>query len=364
MNRFAFIIHPISVADIARRYPIAAKLPDWLVELATARVVKPKPVSEITGIRSAHDGSEVSGCFIACPLTTRQLVDWPTAKTLPVIVESARVAQREGASVVGLGAMTSVVGDAGITVNDQVDIAVTTGNSYTVATAVEGAKKAAAMMGIDLAAARVAILGATGSIGRVCGGIMARDCAEVALIVRDRARGEQVAEEVCACGRAAVCVSTDLDTALPTADIVICVSAAQETLVKPHHLKSGAVVCDVARPRDVSREVAAQRDDVLVIEGGVVRPPGEPAFNFNFGFPPGLAYACMAETSLLAMTGRFESYSLGRELDPRKVDEIAALAELHGYRLAGFRSFERQLTDEQIACCRDRAEARREAQAA
>jgi len=50
----------------------------------------------------------------------------------------------------------------------QLAIGVTTGNSLTAATAVEGALAAATRMDIDPARARVAVLGATGSIGAVC----------------------------------------------------------------------------------------------------------------------------------------------------------------------------------------------------
>ncbi|HRF93732.1 MAG TPA: hypothetical protein PLZ51_00995, partial [Aggregatilineales bacterium] len=82
--------------------------------------------------------------------------------------------------------------------------------------------------------------------------------------------------------------------------------SAVHAVIEPRHLKPGAVVCDVARPRDVSRLVADQRDDVLVIEGGMVEVPGDVDFHFDFGFPEGKAYACMAETMALALEGRYE----------------------------------------------------------
>jgi predicted amino acid dehydrogenase len=70
----------------------------------------------------------------------------------------------------------------------------------------------------------------------------------------------------------------------------------------------------VARPRDVSREVVEKRDDVLVIEGGVIAVPGPVNFNFNFGFPDKTAYACMSETMLMALEGSYEPFTLGRDL--------------------------------------------------
>lgn len=77
-------------------------------------------------------------------------------------------------------------------------------------------------------------------------------------------------------------------------------------------------------------------------------PPGDVQFNFNFGFPPGTCYACMAETMLLALSGRFEPFSLGRDLEVEKIEEIERLAEEYGFKLAGLRSFERAVSPEYV----------------
>jgi predicted amino acid dehydrogenase len=239
-----------------------------------------------------------------------------------------------------------------------VDIAVTTGNSYTCYTAVQGARRGAMKLGIDPQQARVAIVGATGSIGRVCAHLLADDgVGDMVLLGRDASRLEKVAAELPAAAHARI--ATDLDAVLPQADIIITVTSAVDAVIEPHHLKPGAVVCDVSRPRDVSVRVAQERDDVLVLEGGVVSVPGAVDFGFNFGFPPRTSYACMAETMVLALEGRYESFSLGKELELDRVREIGRLAEKHGFTLAGFRSFEQAVTDEQIAGIRERAYARR-----
>ena len=100
---------------------------------------------------------------------------------------------------------------------------------------------------------------------------------------------------------------------------------------------------------------ASTRNDILVIDGGMVDVPGSVDFHFNFGFPPGKAYACMAETITLALEGRFEDYTLGKEITRQRVDEIAALATKHGFRLSGFRSFEQAVTEQQIETVRHNA---------
>lgn len=108
------------------------------------------------------------------------------------------------------------------------------------------------------------------------------------------------------------------------------------------------MVCDVSRPRDVAPEVAANRPDILVIDGGVVDVPGPVNFNFDFGFPLGKAFACMAETIALALEGRFDDYTLGKSISLQQVEEIDTIAAKHGFKLSGFRSFEKSISAEQI----------------
>ncbi|HHT46049.1 MAG TPA: shikimate dehydrogenase [Firmicutes bacterium] len=354
--KFAFILHPLTIEDIFRKYSFMKKWPVRLVESAV-RMLPPLIASQITGISSPYGSLE--GIFVGVSLTSRQMQELPTEVTLKKIIAAGKKASRAGAKIVGLGAMTAVVGDAGITVARNLDIAVTTGNSYTVATALEGTQKAAAVMGIDLERAEVAILGATGSIGSVCARILARKVNYLTLIARNIPRMEKLAEEIFRDTGLAVKVTSNIKEAIKKADVVLAVSSAADSLIHPEDLKPGAVVCDVARPRDVSARVAQARDDVLVIEGGVVEVPGDVEFNFNFGFPPKTAYACMAETMVLALEKRFENFSLGREMTVCQVDEISALAAKHGFKLAGFRSFERALDNNAIEKIKEKARLKR-----
>ena len=356
MGRFGFIIHPLSVReDMARKYPIARYLPTRAVEWAVKRI-SPMVISEITGIAGC-DGARAEGLFVGLPMTPRQLLELDERYVIGRIVEAGRIAQAAGARIVGLGAFTSVVGDAGVSVAHGLDIAVTTGNSYTVATAVEGALEAARLMGLEPERCAAAVVGCTGSIGRVASQMLAEVVPRLILIGRDESRLRAVSEQIS--GGAQLETSTDAARSLPAADIVVTVTSAVDAVIEPSFLKPGAVVCDVARPRDVSRRVAEQRPDVLVIEGGVVAVPGEVDFGFDFGFPPRTAYACMAETMILALEERYENYSLGREIEVARVREIAQLAAKHGFKLAGFRSFEREVPAEQIARIRELAESAR-----
>lgn len=347
MQNFAFMIHPMHVGDVARKFKFARFVPDPVIERVFG-ILPPMKVSHITGIQSKSTCERAGGWFIACPLTANYMLKLPQAYVLNKIIQGGRLAEKLGAKILGLGAFTKVVGDAGITVAKSLGIPVTTGNSYTVATAIEATREAARVMGHDIDKSSVVIMGATGSIGRVCALILAREARDITLVARNERKLEELASKILYDTGLAVKVTSDSKKSLRRGDVIITVTSSVDTVIEPEDLKPGAVVCDVARPRDVSKRVAELRDDVLVIEGGVVEVPGDVNFNLNFGFPPKKAYACMAETMILALEKRYESFTLGRELDVRRVEEIAVLGKKHGFKISGLRSFGKAITEQDI----------------
>jgi predicted amino acid dehydrogenase len=357
VERFAFVIHPLQVEDFARKYPFTRFLPARWVESAFRRV-PPLVVSQITGVRSSQ-GAEAEGWFIGLPMTPRVMLESDPEFVYRRLVRCAQTASRLGARILGLGAFTKIVGDRGLTVAARSPIAVTTGNSYTAASAVEGALVAAQRLDISPAQARAAVVGATGAIGAACARLLARHVGHLTLVARGRERLERLVDQIRQEAGCSVEATDQVRRAVAEADIVLTVTSATAVLVEPEDLKPGAVVCDVARPRNVSREVYARRDDVLVLDGGVIQVPGEVDFGFDFGFPPGTCEACMAETMILALEGRYESYTLGAEVQLERVEEIAGLARKHGFRLAGFRRFERAIPEEEVEQIRKRVRSHR-----
>ena len=344
IDNFAFIIHPIDPKrDVQRKFPLLGKYLSADTINFLSRFFPPVYISHIVGVQSATTANKAEGWFVACPLTPQRMLSLPPQVVYKKIIQTGQLAQKKGAKLLGLGAFTSVVGDGGITIAQNLKIPVTTGDSYTVAVAVEAIIEAAELMGITLSQATGAVVGATGAIGKVCAQLLAPHLNELLLIARRTYALDEVKALIESEHQTEVKTSTSIGN-LVEADVIIAVSSAIDTIIEPQHLKSGAVVCDVARPRDVSIKVAAERSDVLVIEGGVVEVPGEVDFNFNFGFPPKTVFACMAETMILSLDGKYENFSLGKDVSLDKVQEISKLAKKHGFKLAGFRSFEKAIT--------------------
>jgi fatty aldehyde-generating acyl-ACP reductase len=359
MDTFAFIIHPIDPKrDVSRKFPLLGRvLTERQIDFFST-FFPPIYISEIEGITSQATGKQIGGWFIACPFTPRRMLELPESTVYRKIIQTGRMAERLGAQVLGLGAFTSVVGDAGQTIAQHLEVPVTTGDSYTVSLAVQAVREAARRMDIPMESATAAVVGATGTIGRVCAALLAKEVGRLVLVARHMDRLEALRDRLLPGARAELLVSSGME-ALAEAQLILTVTSSTGSLIDAQTLRPGSVVCDVARPRDVSAMVAAVRDDILVIDGGMVDVPGPVDFHFNFGFPPGKAYACMAETITLALEGRFEDYTVGRDISLERVQEISALAEKHGFRLSGFRSFEREVTEAQIENVRRKAKENR-----
>jgi predicted amino acid dehydrogenase len=334
MDNFALVIHPLNPRrDMARKYPLLAKaLPTRAVHFLS-RFWPPLCLSHITGVRSEATGKEIGGWLLACPLTARQMLEQPPERVYRKLVQTGGLARTRGARILGLLAFTSVVGDGGVTVAQRLGIPVTNGRSLTVAFAVEALDAAARRRGIDPKSSIAAVVGATGNIGSACAEMLAPIVAELVLIGRHENRLASVEARVRDAGARAVRLSTCVED-IRGASLILSATNAARSFIEPDHLARDAIICDVAQPPDVSPRVITEREDVLLINGGVVDVPGEVDFGFGFGLKPGQAYACMAETMVLALEGRYENYSIGKEVQLEQVREIAQLARRHGFRLS------------------------------
>lgn len=351
MGYFGFLVHPLGIEDVIKKYKLAEKLSPRLV----ASVIRRRPpfvLSEVSGIRT-EAGLEARGVLVAVPLLPNQFFELPEEKVLKKIAKACRLAAKEGARIVGLGAFTAIPGEGGKRLLDYVNVPITTGNTYTTATAIEGTLKACELMELETKKSTLAIVGATGSIGFACSVFLSSHFKEVILIGRDEEKLKKVFEKVKE-KNSNVRYHTDLNE-IKKAEVIVSATSAYAPLIEPSLLKSGAVVCDVARPRDVSRRVISEREDVLVIDGGIVKVPGNPKWGFDLGLPNNLAFGCLAETILLALEEKYENYTLGKEISLEKVEEIWKLAKKHGFTLSALRSFEQTIPSEKIEKIKEKA---------
>jgi predicted amino acid dehydrogenase len=360
-TRFAFVMHPLTVGFIHRHpsFRWTRHLPNPWVERIAAHM-KPLCVGRIEGGQSPTTGRRIEGLLYSLGATPRQMLTRPPRFTYDRLGAAARDAARRGARLLGLGAFTKVVGDAGVTVAREASIPVTSGNSLTVAATLETAKEVARRLGWpDLARGRAMVIGATGSIGSICSRLLAAAIRDVVLVSIEPDRLEALERRILAeVPGARVVTDTTSAAWLGECDLVVtATSAFGQRVLDISQARPGSVILDVALPPDLGEQEAALRPDVLVVESGEVMIPGPGRATYDIGLPPGVVYACLAESAVLAMEGRFESFTLGRDLEVDRVKEIYRLFRRHGFRVAPLRSYGRLLTDEDFAAVRERAAA-------
>ncbi|MFZ5965220.1 aminotransferase class III-fold pyridoxal phosphate-dependent enzyme [Thalassococcus sp. BH17M4-6] len=380
-GRFCFLIHYTEEEDVLRSDPSFADFSDE--ELKTwmqwVKGVGPGFAWPVAG-GTSRDGATAEGMIMSVPLLPKDMVGKGRGAARATIRAAADMATEFGASRLGLGAFTSIVTNGGAAVAGR-GVPVTSGNTLTTVSAVTALERAARRAGMDPTDAHVVVVGATGAIGRLASLMMARWAGKLTLVGNagnthaPRLLG-RVADEVVqtlsgdrptsrvgalnasirellpkraataeagfddltrACarnGRAApLAITTDLDAALAEADLVLVATSADVALVDPEQLRPGTVVCDVARPPNVAQADLSDKD-VLVFDGGLIRPP----FPVNLGpfqtLPEDLCWGCMGETMLLALEGETKDYSLGRDLSLEDADRVAAMARRHGFEPA------------------------------
>ncbi len=365
-SRFAFVIHPLSQEYFQTVEPlgtIAKVSPPVVMDVVEKAMAYSPPFmySHVTGIKSPT-GAEAEGWLITVGGTPKELMAHSPEFTYGRLLSAADMAKKLGAQIMGLGAFTKVVGDAGVTVAKRAPLPITTGNSYSASGALWAAHEALMQLGIaDMDEegrfkGKSMVVGATGAIGSVCARLLALASDEVYLVSPESAKLLALKHDIERNDpRAVIHVAATPAEALPEMDLIVtATSGAGKRVLDIMAVKPGCVITDVARPLDLSAEDVAKRPDVLVVESGEIELPGDVKMK-NIGLPPGVAYACLAETVVLALEGRYETFTVGRNIEWEKVKEIYRLGLKHGMKLATISGVNGVYTPEDIARIRELA---------
>ncbi len=375
-----------------------------------SRITDPGIACYMPAIRSKC-GTIAEGWLIGVPLGAREMMNLPQADVVDMIAKAVDMGRDLGAEIVGLGALTSVVTKGGKAVTGR-GVAITSGNSFTTLMAIDALFLGAEKMYIEPIAARGGVVGANGSIGRACALMVSEKLCQITLFgspehpTSSKLRLDSLANDIFEYARTrlltgerdgmslwlsrlvnilhnkdedtayqfierimegdklslsfindvcdyldVICpleTSTDISGKLLECDLVVAASNSPDYLIYSDDLRSGAVVCDVARPADVAPEVCEQRSDVLILEGGLVQYPDSICFGPNLGYRDGVNLACLSETVLLALEGDCQDYSIGNRLSLETVQYLRELARKHGFGLAGLRMGNHEIDERDI----------------
>ena len=293
-------------------------------------------LQDIIGFKS-KTGQKVNGVFIMAAFIP-DMIKKDMWGVFSKTVKACKIAEKYGVGIVSLGGLTSVVAeDMGDEFLRQVDVPVTTGNTFTAAMVIDGILKAAELLEVDISSAKAAIVGGTGDIGSACARAFADKVRHLTITGRPGDNFRRIAKELNRKAKSRIAVTVNNEEAVRGADIVIAAASATASILDMNWFKPGAIICDVGYPRNVSY-TSALRDDILIFSGGLTRLPAPISFSIDLGLPDtSTIYGCFAESIILALEGRFESFSYGRgNITLEKIDEMRELGKKHGFELADF----------------------------
>ncbi|MEV0030204.1 aminotransferase class III-fold pyridoxal phosphate-dependent enzyme [Nocardia sp. NPDC050793] len=315
-NRVVFLANLPEPADLRRFAPELAEWSDAQFAALFERLRGVAEPFELTRqLVSSPTGATVEVCLIAVPISAEQIVEYQRSghRAWPrdLVLEAVEQAITLGATVIGLGGYTSIVTNASRDVVEDA-VTVTSGNSLTAACAYDVVVGELARL--EPGRRRVGILGALGNIGAVMAEMIAPHAEAITLVGRPGSAGRlrRIADRLASAAPVVIEVSEDM-AALRDCHVVLTATNSAVPLVTADLLAADrpVLVCDLAVPGDVDPAVAERPNITLVSGGRMLLPLGQTPPFPETGLPPGVVYACMAETVLLGFEPGTASPSYG-----------------------------------------------------
>jgi predicted amino acid dehydrogenase len=262
------------------------------------------------------------------------------------ILQTTRLAEKLGCKLIGLGALSTSMSNAGEYLIDKVNIGITTGYAYTIAIILQMLDEVVDTFGMELESKTLAIVGAAGYMGVPSSRIISEQKKIGKILLVDRPAKRPMLELL---RKEIQTTTTEVSTTLQSlrqADIVIVVTNSVEVLIKPEHLKPGAVVLDDSQPRNTSKDLVWTRPDVLILDV-IANAPGINC-NFPFGFPHSDdVFTCCGEVLLLSAHDWKDHFAVGH-FDEQLVHQIMKWSQIMKFKVAQFRSFNELVPKEKL----------------
>lgn len=284
-------------------------------------------------------GKTIEGEYIDSVFVPEMLRRFKTAKRK--VIKAMELAQKRDIDITALGGFTSIIfEDMNLSREERVSAVeldwarFTTGNTHTAWVICQQVVANAPVLGIDLASAKVAVVGASGDIGSaVCRWLQRHGVGELLLVAR-RPQPLQELQESLGAGRI-----LDLDAALTQADVVVWVASLPQSLpIEPANLRRPCLMIDGGYPKNLDTKASAA--GLHVLKGGIVEFWQDIGWQMmevaEMANPQRQMFACFAEAMLLDFEDLHTNFSWGRNrISLERMDQIGEASLRHGFTALG-----------------------------
>jgi len=334
---FGLIGHSTSLEQ-ARANALKLGYPEYAEGDFEMWCVAPPQLVETVSVTS-RTGKVIQGAYIDSVFVPEMLSRFKTARRK--VLSAMELAQKSDIAISALGGFTSIIFENFNLLKEQQIRSTTlewqrftTGNTHTAWVICQQVERNAPLLGIDLARARVAVIGASGDIGSaVCRWLQRRGVGELLLVARQQQRLLELQNDLGA-GRILA-----LEEALPEADVVVWVASLPQGLsLDAATLRRPCLMIDGGYPKNLDSRFSSE--DVHVVKGGIVEFWQDLGWQMmevaEMDNPRRQLFACFAEAMLLEFEEMHTNFSWGRNnITLANMDHIGEASLRHGFHALG-----------------------------
>lgn len=355
---FGHVVHYGHPEDLIREFSFLEDFPDAAAQkwregsypVVNEMCIKGFPRTDLNTKQS------LTGWIIFITNHTRELlIDGKLRKKK--ILQAAQLAQRLGAKLIGMGGLIASFSQGGHHLSGKLNnIGLTTGHAYTIGNIIETMQKSVELMHLDIRNITIAIVGAAGSIGSGCAKILAELSPKKIILVDlntfdARNRLGRLRETINDITPPIEVIPSSRLEDIAVADVIICATSSPTSIIAREHIKRHAIVIDDAFPKNVSKTILHEREDIILLEGGMMQLPSTIDVYFSRNMPDLLdapltrlvsckeTYSCAAETLLLSLYDYNAVYGLGHA-DPILAKDIINKGKMVGCSSAPLQCFD------------------------
>lgn len=297
----------------------------------------------------------IRGWYIFIPNYTEELLR-NKALRQKKLLQAGILARRLNAKFAGMAGLIASFSKGGKFLADNIkDFGFTTGHAFTIANIYEIVKAIIKTISLDLSKSRIAVIGAAGSIGSGVAKLISENQIKEIILIdipnivssAKLIRLKNILKQINTNNPVQISKTIN-DT--KDADLLIIATNSLTSIIHSEHLKPGAVIIDDSFPKNVSRDILNERDDIVLLEGGASQLPKTLNVDVARNIPDLLdlsvskliscrqAYGCLCETFILAALGHRGNYGLG-DADPQLAKEIMSKGRKLGFVNAVFQNY-------------------------
>jgi predicted amino acid dehydrogenase len=284
----------------------------------------------------SNQGKEIQGYIIACSLLPSDIEDLNNLDEellLDEIISAGFIAQDLGVKIMGLGGELALAADKKPMIYKHLKTPITNGSTFTAWSIFEEIFKTSKQNKIDLKKANLTIIDPGNAVGSLCARKFSEHVLKTTLTSGSHEKSQMLKETMTNPIPVGVEIEEDVRKAVEEADIVINTYNGNTTVLNVADLKPNCIFCDGSVSKSLFNKAKLRRD-IILIEGGMIKLPFSQTLGVNLGLPKDLISASIAETMLLALEEKFVNYSLGENINPDKLEDIADIAVRHGFEVS------------------------------